>query len=151
MLGNLTRFYKPMSSQNLELSSQWMPSLYRCNRYCCPSVVNTSLTGYQEETELFTDGSRRLIRPARLGLARVSVIRGSGDKEGVPFIDDYIHTSEEIVDYLTEFSGIQRKVVLESKTTALIIQLSSWGPESAHVFAYTGAVEGGLQEAQTAH
>lgn len=56
---------------------------------------------------MFTDGSRRVIRPARLGLARVSVIRGSGPKEGVPFIDDYIHTSEDIVNYLTEFSGIQ--------------------------------------------
>jgi len=74
-------------------------------------VINISLTASQEETELFTDGSRRVIRPARLGLARVSVIRGSGDKDGVPFIDDYIHTSEEIVNYLTEFSGIQRKLI----------------------------------------
>jgi PAB-dependent poly(A)-specific ribonuclease subunit 2 len=62
----------------------------------------------QEETELFNDGSRRVLRPARLGLARVSVLRGSGPKDGIPFIDDYIHTSEDIVNYLTEFSGIQR-------------------------------------------
>lgn len=48
-----------------------------------------------------------MLRPARLSLARVSVLRGDGPKEGVPFIDDHIHTSEEIVDYLTEFSGIQ--------------------------------------------
>ncbi|PVG02168.1 hypothetical protein CPB86DRAFT_811668 [Serendipita vermifera] len=61
----------------------------------------------QEETEIFNDGTRRVLRPARLGLARVSVLRGSGPKEGVPFIDDYIHTSEDIVNYLTEFSGIQ--------------------------------------------
>ncbi|CCA66899.1 related to PAN2-component of Pab1p-stimulated poly(A) ribonuclease [Serendipita indica DSM 11827] len=59
-----------------------------------------------EETEVFGDGTRRILRPARLGLARVSVLRGSGPKEGVPFIDDYIHTSEEIVNYLSEFSGI---------------------------------------------
>lgn len=43
----------------------------------------------------------------RQALARVSVIRGEGPKENVPFIDDYIMVSESIYDYLTEFSGIQ--------------------------------------------
>lgn len=61
----------------------------------------------QEETEYRSDGTNRIIRPARLSLARVSVLRGDGPKEGVPFIDDHIHTSEVIVDYLTEFSGIK--------------------------------------------
>ncbi|KIJ63247.1 hypothetical protein HYDPIDRAFT_175993 [Hydnomerulius pinastri MD-312] len=61
----------------------------------------------QEETEYRSDGTNRVIRPARLSLARVSVLRGDGPKEGVPFIDDHIHTSEVIVDYLTEFSGIK--------------------------------------------
>ncbi|GLB35065.1 putative catalytic subunit of the poly(A)-nuclease (PAN) deadenylation complex, one of two cytoplasmic mRNA deadenylases involved in mRNA turnover [Lyophyllum shimeji] len=61
----------------------------------------------QEETEFRSDGTNRVLRPARLSLARVSVLRGDGPKQGVPFIDDHIHTSEAIVDYLTEFSGIK--------------------------------------------
>ncbi|KAJ7581374.1 ubiquitin carboxyl-terminal hydrolase-domain-containing protein [Mycena floridula] len=61
----------------------------------------------QEESEYRSDGSHRVLRPARLSLARVSVLRGSGPKKGLPFIDDHIHTSEVIVDYLTEFSGIR--------------------------------------------
>ncbi|KAF8628478.1 hypothetical protein AX15_003989 [Amanita polypyramis BW_CC] len=61
----------------------------------------------QEETEIRSDGTNKVIRPARLSLARVSVLRGSGPKQGIPLIDDHIHTSELIVDYLTEFSGIK--------------------------------------------
>jgi hypothetical protein len=64
----------------------------------------------QEETEFRSDGSNKVLRPARLSLARVSVLRGNGPKQGVPFIDDHIHTSEAIVDYLTEFSGIKCEV-----------------------------------------
>jgi len=80
----------------------------------------------QEELEIKADGSRSIVRPSRLGLARVSVLRGgedcSFDDESdpdtpppilsastapyVPFIDDYIHIQEPIIDYLTLYSGI---------------------------------------------
>ncbi|KAG1718919.1 PAB-dependent poly-A-specific ribonuclease subunit PAN2, partial [Suillus occidentalis] len=66
----------------------------------------------QEETEYRSDGTNRVIRPARLSLARVSVLRVMAPKEGVPFIDDHIHTSEVIVDYLTDVFWYLNSVTL---------------------------------------
>lgn len=69
----------------------------------------------QEELEIKADGSRSTLRPSRLGLARVSVLRGSRNltpstdsntTDYTPFIDDYIHISDPIIDYLTAYSGI---------------------------------------------
>lgn len=61
-----------------------------------------------EEVELSSSGCRKLVRPKRQSLARVSVIRGErGEKHGVPIIDDYIVTKENISDYLTKYSGIK--------------------------------------------
>ena len=56
-----------------------------------------------------SDGERETIRPIVYALARVSVVRGHGENEGVPFIDDYIAIREPIVDYLTSYSGITQQ------------------------------------------
>jgi len=60
----------------------------------------------QPEIEMNSDGERETIRPIVHALARVSVVRGAGEDELLPFIDDYIASKEPIVDYLTSYSGI---------------------------------------------
>ncbi|ROT42505.1 exonuclease [Sodiomyces alkalinus F11] len=60
----------------------------------------------QPEIEMNSEGERETIRPKVYALARVSLVRGSGENEGEPFVDDYISIREPIVDYLTAFSGI---------------------------------------------
>jgi Exonuclease len=66
----------------------------------------------QPEIEINSDGDRETIRPTVYALARVSVIRGPSPtflptlEPGTPFIDDYISTTEPVVDYLTSYSGI---------------------------------------------
>lgn len=71
-------------------------------------AIDAEFVALQHEvTEIRSDGTKSLLRPTSLSLARVSVLRGQGPREGVPFIDDYIATTDAIVDYLTEFSGIE--------------------------------------------
>lgn len=61
----------------------------------------------REEVEQGRDGAVRVVKPTRLSLARVTVIRADGPHLGTTFIDDYILTSEAVVDYLTRFSGLK--------------------------------------------
>jgi PAB-dependent poly(A)-specific ribonuclease subunit 2 len=60
----------------------------------------------REEIDVGADGSRSMTRPARSALARVSVLRGAGEDQELPFIDDYIAIDEPIDDYLTRYSGL---------------------------------------------
>eukprot|EP00923_Selenidium_pygospionis_P052293 GHVN01090450.1.p1 GENE.GHVN01090450.1~~GHVN01090450.1.p1 ORF type:complete len:235 (-),score=36.24 GHVN01090450.1:3530-4234(-) len=47
------------------------------------------------------------VKPSEMSLARVSVVRGDGPLEEVPFIDHYICSKVPPTDYLTKFSGLR--------------------------------------------
>lgn len=73
--------------------------------------------------EIRSEGDYRTIRPTVHALARTSVLRGSGEDEGVPFIDDYVHIKETVVDYLTSFSGIREEDLDPQKTKHNLVPL----------------------------
>jgi len=79
----------------------------------------------EEETETMSDGNRHIIKPSRLTLGRVSVVRGWSPREGVPFIDDYINVTEPVIDYLTKYSGIQPSDLDPSSSPYILTTLKS--------------------------
>lgn len=58
------------------------------------------------EVEVTQEGFERSLRPSRLGLGRVSVVRGEGIWRGSACIDDYVNAVEPVYDHLPKFSGL---------------------------------------------
>jgi PAB-dependent poly(A)-specific ribonuclease subunit 2 len=72
-----------------------------------------------------------------MGIARISVLRGNGPKQGVPFIDDHIHLGEPIVDFLTAFSGIKCNVVVYLTQYPFISRIFPVGDLDPHLSRHT--------------
>jgi len=71
-------------------------------------AIDAEFVMLSPEEKVIVNGLEGVKTPARLGLARISVLRGDpGPGFGVCCIDDYVRTVEPVYDYLTRFSGLK--------------------------------------------
>ncbi|KDD73995.1 hypothetical protein H632_c1669p0, partial [Helicosporidium sp. ATCC 50920] len=71
--------------------------------------LDAEFVQYAPAQKATVQGALVEVRPARLGLARVSVVRGDPDSpmHGRACIDDVIRSGEPVHDYLTPWSGLR--------------------------------------------
>ncbi|CDJ41406.1 hypothetical protein ETH_00034825, partial [Eimeria tenella] len=60
-----------------------------------------------EAAEIDQDGRKEILQGSSLALARLSLVRGQGPLEEVPFIDHYVLFKKPPKDCLTRFSGLR--------------------------------------------
>ncbi|CAL8467279.1 g6816 [Coccomyxa elongata] len=68
--------------------------------------IDTEFVAHSPPDKVMRGGVEVETRPSRLGLGRVSVVRGTGALSGKACIDDYIRATEPVFDYLTKWSGL---------------------------------------------
>lgn len=69
--------------------------------------IDAEFVAFSTAEKTVENGVEIVTRPARLGLARVSVVRGEGPRGVTCCLDDHVRAVEPVVDYLTRFSGVQ--------------------------------------------
>ena len=97
----------------------------RMSRGCVVAIDCEFVVVEKEETVTKKNGKRVVVKPMRFSLGRVSVVRGQGPRAGLAFIDDYIINDEEIVDYVTRFSGLDSGDLDVSSSTRHLTSLKS--------------------------
>ena len=71
-------------------------------------AIDTEFVQMAPAETVYREGVQIQLRPPRLALARVSVVRGNeGPRFGTCFMDDHVHLNEPVWDYLTRYSGVQ--------------------------------------------
>lgn len=95
--GPKVRLHKPTFAPPLPSELPQPGSLY---------ALDAEFVAYSPPEKALLRGVEVEVRPSRLGLARVSVLRGQGPGKGSALIDDYIKSAEPVYDYLTKFSGL---------------------------------------------
>lgn len=69
-------------------------------------ALDAEFVAYSSPERIVRRGVEIEARPPRLGLGRVSIVRGDGPNAGVPCVDDYIRSIEPVYDHLTKYSGL---------------------------------------------
>ena len=69
-------------------------------------ALDAEFVSYSAPEKMVMSEQYEWSRTMRLGLGRVSLVRGGGPLWGTPCIDDYVRSVEPVYDHLTRYSGL---------------------------------------------